>query len=358
MPYFKFNFILAFKLLFYLASALAGSISYTEVGNADSSVPFNVGHAERLLVLAPHPDDETLSAAGLIQRVYAEGGTMRNVVVTAGDAYVEAIEAATGKTHLKSADYLEYGEKRLEESEKAAQFLGKGFLHLDLLGYSDGSIYDMLVTHWQRNKPDKSGFTGFDHVPYREAEDRGIAQDGQDLRNELIAILKETKPTIIVFPDVMENDSDHAALGMFALLAISDWLETTDNQQHHPRLLAYLIHWQKDWPPGAYAPKPLDLSAYPLYLPDDLPLRGHSRSCLALTAEEIKNKRLALQLYKTQQLAMGSFLGAFIHNNECFTQLKAADSRGIENVVVQWQHVRKSFDSHPLTRGKILSGKR
>src|SRR2546430_10087895 len=43
-----------------------------------------VKRGERLLVLAPHPDDETLGAGGLIQRVLARGGTVRVVLVTAG----------------------------------------------------------------------------------------------------------------------------------------------------------------------------------------------------------------------------------------------------------------------------------
>jgi hypothetical protein len=173
------------------------------------------------------------------------------------------------------------------------------------------------------------------------------------LRNELVAILRATKPTLIVFPDVMENDSDHAGLGMFALLAISDWLEHANDISPTPRLLAYLIHWQHDWPPGSGADKPLDLSDQPLFLPDDLPLRGHKRACINLSIQERNLKREALAQYHTQQRAMGAFLSAFVHSNECFTELKASDSTGIENVVKQWQHVRKVFDSHPISRRKI-----
>lgn len=59
--------------------------------------PLVLGPHERLLVLAPHPDDESLSAAGLITQVFQHGGTVRSVVVTAGDAYVEAIQRDPGK---------------------------------------------------------------------------------------------------------------------------------------------------------------------------------------------------------------------------------------------------------------------
>jgi hypothetical protein len=47
-------------LLFALATA-----------GAPSPEPIEISHAERLVVVAPHPDDETLGAGGLMQRVLA-----------------------------------------------------------------------------------------------------------------------------------------------------------------------------------------------------------------------------------------------------------------------------------------------
>ena len=338
------------KLFTFLIMTLSFTLSFAQ---ANSEQPLKIDEAERLLILAPHPDDESLSSAGLAHRVLEKGGSVRSVVVTAGDAYVEAIQRDTGKHQLSQTDFLRYGENRLEESRHAARVLGNGLIHLDLLGFSDGSIYSMLVSHWRKH-PDKSEFTGFSHVPYREAEDRGIAQDGKALRDELVKILKDTKPTLIAFPDVMENDSDHAGLGIFTLLAINDLFASSTDKSFTPRLLAYLIHWQNGWPPGSNSNKPLDLSNQPLFLPDDLPLRGHIRTCLDLNILERNLKHNVLAQYKTQQRAMGDFLAAFVRSNECFTLLKADDSKGIKNVVKQWQHVRKVFDSHPINREKIL----
>ncbi|WGS84500.1 PIG-L family deacetylase [Methylomonas sp. UP202] len=313
----------------------------------------DVGRGERLLILAPHPDDESLSAAGLAQRVFANGGSVRSVVVTSGDAYVDAVVQQTGKRKPSAADFLAFGERRLDESRRAAQVLGKGFLHLDLLGFSDGSIYSALVSHWRRNQPMRSDFTGFDHVPYSEAVDRGYAQDGQDLLSELVAILRETRPTMIAFPDVMENDSDHAGLGMFTLLAVRDWLAREPSQNIHPKMLAYLIHWRPGWPTGSNWGIAQDWSGQPMQLPDDLPLRGHHRVCLNLMPAEVATKRQAMAEYQTQQLIMGDFLASFVRSSECFTQLQTGDTQRIENVVEHWRHVRKAFDSHPLTRRKI-----
>ena len=312
-----------------------------------------VAARQKLLVLAPHPDDESLSSAGLIQRTLALGGSVRTVVVTSGDAYVDAVKEVTGKNKPDAADYIAFGETRLEESKLAAQVLGKNFIHLDLLGFSDGSIYPMLINHWLKQQPMRSYFTGFDHIPYTEAKQRGLAQDGEDLRSQLLAVLRETRPTIISFPDVMENDSDHAGLGMFMLLAIHDWLKETGDKQQPPLMLAYLIHWQHDWPKGSDWGVALDWSDQDLVLPADLPLRGHHRECLNLLPKEIELKRVAIAQYHTQQLVMADFLSAFIRKTECFTVLNPESTRSIEKVLEHWRHVRKRFDNHPLSRSKI-----
>src|SRR2546425_7498826 len=44
----------------------------------------------RLLVIAPHPDDESLGAGGLMQRTMAQGGRVHVLFLTSGDGYPEA----------------------------------------------------------------------------------------------------------------------------------------------------------------------------------------------------------------------------------------------------------------------------
>ncbi|MDD2864907.1 MAG: PIG-L family deacetylase [Methylococcales bacterium] len=339
------------KVLFFV---LLNSLSvYSQAASSVESL--NVQHAERLVILAPHPDDETLSAAGLAHRVLEKGGSVRSVVVTAGDAYVEAIQHDLGKKRLAPIDFLRYGKERLDESRHAANLLGKGSIKLDLLGFPDGSIYPMLISHWNNSNPDKSEFTGFSHIPYIEAEDRGHAQDGKFLREELVKILKEMKPTLIAFPDVMENDSDHAGLGMFALLAINDWFEQTHKLPSvEPRLLTYLIHWKNDYPSGANSQIPVDLSNQPLFLPDELSLRHHIQTCFNLNVLEKHLKRATLEKYQSQQRAMGNFLMAFVRRNECFTRLNEKDTQNIENIVRHWQQTKKKFDANPISRQYVL----
>jgi hypothetical protein len=78
----------------------------------------------RLMVFAPHPDDETLAAAGLIQRVLTNQGHVRLVFVTNGDGYVDGVRAEVHRLRTSKSDFIEYGERRYHEAVQALRALG------------------------------------------------------------------------------------------------------------------------------------------------------------------------------------------------------------------------------------------
>ena len=127
--------------------------------------PLDIGTGERLLVITPHPDDETLGAAGLLQRVLARGGRTRLVVLTAGDGYIEAVQHATGHLVPRPAEYLAYGERRLKELRAAVRRLGDHRIRLQVLGFPDGGLAPLLDAHWQRTHPERSSTTEASHPP-------------------------------------------------------------------------------------------------------------------------------------------------------------------------------------------------
>lgn len=45
----------------------------------------------KLLVIAPHPDDETLSSGGLMQQTREAGGQVKVIYLTDGDGYPEGV---------------------------------------------------------------------------------------------------------------------------------------------------------------------------------------------------------------------------------------------------------------------------
>jgi LmbE family N-acetylglucosaminyl deacetylase len=291
---------------------------------APSPEPIEVSHAERLVVVAPHPDDETLGAGGLMQRVLATGGSVRVVLVTAGDGYVEAVVHETGQPRPAPAEYVAYGERRLAEVREALRVLGRGRIRLQLLGFPDGGLEGLLRAHWQRTHAEHSPTTGASDPPYTQALDLNVAYDGADLRRELSRLLTEARPTIVVLPDPLDRHPDHHASGVLTRLALDDATSGAHAAVPLPRLLSYLVH-RPNWPPGWDAPAAApERSADVLTLPPDL-APDSPRATFELTDAEIAAKRAALARYATQQEVVPTFLAAFVRRTEPFRVLSRRD---------------------------------
>lgn len=88
-------------------------------------------HAESVLVLAPHPDDEVLGCGGLVRRWCAGGSSVRVLFLTDGGA-----DAPEGQR----ADYV-----RRRRSEAAAAAAVLGLAGSDHLGLPDGALAEHRV---------------------------------------------------------------------------------------------------------------------------------------------------------------------------------------------------------------------
>lgn len=85
----------------------------------------------RVLIVAPHPDDEVLGCSGLIQRLLKEGKRVDIVILSGG-----------GKSHAGCCkiDESTLIESRRNLTRKAANILGLLLENLHFLDYPDGSI--------------------------------------------------------------------------------------------------------------------------------------------------------------------------------------------------------------------------
>jgi LmbE family N-acetylglucosaminyl deacetylase len=323
--------------------AVAAALAWRANASDVQPIPIEVNADERLLVVAPHPDDETLGAGGLVQRVLERGGTVRVVLMTAGDGFVEAVVHDTGLPRPRPAQYVSYGERRLREARAAmralAEHSGEDRLRLQILGFPDGGLEGLLRAHWRRSHPERSATTGASDPPYDgEALEPDVPYDGADLRRELVRVLRETQPTIVVLPDPFDKHPDHRATSLFTLLALDDWLRDASSAHMGrpappmPRLLAYLVHWP-GWPPGWDAsPPPLPATAG-LALPRDLPPRGLAQAALTLTDAEVAGKRAALARYASQQEEMASLLAAFVCRSEPYTVLTGRELQRVGHMI-------------------------
>lgn len=86
---------------------------------------------KRILLVAPHPDDEIIGCAGLIQQTLKTGKKIDVVILTGG-----------GKSHSNCCNIDEDTliETRRKLSRKAAQIVGLPLEHLHFLNYPDGGI--------------------------------------------------------------------------------------------------------------------------------------------------------------------------------------------------------------------------
>src|SRR4030095_11406967 len=81
----------------------------------DELIPYEARDltADRVLALAAHPDDEMLGAGGLLALCGERGSAVRSWIATGG----------TAQEGADPADRAAYGEKRREESRRAAAAL-------------------------------------------------------------------------------------------------------------------------------------------------------------------------------------------------------------------------------------------
>ena len=275
-----------------------------------------VGPATRLLVVAPHPDDESLGSAGLIQRVLAAGGHVRVVLMTSGDAFPEGVTAETHILDPRPNDFRSYGTLRQHETMAAMESLGVPRSHVRFLGFPDGGMC-LIASHYlaANARAFVSPYTQRGQPPASEQMMRGVRYRGADIRRELERVLVDYRPTLVTLPHPEDLHPEHCSTYIFGREAL-DAVRAIDRTLR-PRVLHYLIHYD-NWPDeGADADTLLEPA------PQFPPREGDWRT-LTLTAAEVAGKRRALEKYASQALVMSTFLQAFGRTNELFLEGRPA----------------------------------
>ncbi len=114
---------------------------------------------QRVLVVSPHPDDETIAPGGLIQAALANGSQVKVVIVTNGDGQLGAPALFGLGDPLSAKSYVAMGERRQAESQAALSRLGVAAKDMLFLGYPDRGIQPMLSTNWEETDPYTAPFT-------------------------------------------------------------------------------------------------------------------------------------------------------------------------------------------------------
>ncbi|KYH31714.1 PIG-L family deacetylase [Neomoorella mulderi] len=270
------------------------------------------GH--RILVISPHPDDETLGAGGLIAEARDRGDAVKVVIMTNGDGFRRGVEKFNGPLPAGASDFLQYGQVRQQEAITALGVLGVKSSDIIFLGYPDGGLAPIWLGYWGQDRPFTSVYTRQAAVPYKLAFAPGEPYTAPALLQTLVEILKDYRPTDIYVTDTNDSHPDHWATGAFTLAATGKARE--EDPSFRPNLYTFVIHT------GTWQMLPvIERKAKPLLPPGYFLSRGTPWYKLPLSPEAMDRKKKAIAAYKTQELVMPTFLANFERPNEVFSHL-------------------------------------
>jgi LmbE family N-acetylglucosaminyl deacetylase len=282
---------------------LVGAASVTRgAAAADPAGPIAIGPQTSLLVISPHPDDETLCCAGVIQRVLHAGGHVSVVWVTSGDGSALGM-LVVAKTLFDADKMRAYGATRMREARRATALLGVPPQGQLFLGYPDGGVRAMLGHN--RSQPYTSRYTDASAVPYSDALFPGHPYTGNSLEQDLAAVLTRVQPTLVLAPSPLDEHDDHRAVGLAAIAVIA--------RAGRPVTTRYwIVHGGVDWPTPRGLIPGVPLTPSP---------RGAVLAPLPFTLEpdEEDRKLAALRSYLTQMQVMEPFLLSFVRSTELFS---------------------------------------
>lgn len=161
---------------------------------------------DRVLILSPHPDDESLSTGGLIQVALEAGATVRVIYASNGDNNPWPQRVKERRFRIDSVDRFRWGNLRQKEAINALK-------HLGLTSEEDAEFLGF---------PDQ-GFNG-----------ALLNLDFQPL-TALKSELENFKPTLLVTPSLHDQHPDHNSLAVFISRAL-------EQIQHPVEELVYLVH--------------------------------------------------------------------------------------------------------------------
>ncbi len=256
---------------------------------------------DRVLVIAPHPDDESLCCAGLLQRARSNGAAIAVVWITAGDGF-ELDAMLTERTLWPKVGNLErLGAQRLMEAGVAATELGVPPSQQYVLGYPDHGVVPLLADFYTRIY--RSRYTGLSAVAYPQALSPQAAYTGANLERDLTRVLDEFRPTLVLAAAPQDLHPDHYGSGELARRLLQRRVES---QQ-----LRYWIVHARHWPrPRGYHP---GMSLAPPASAAAL----HWQS-LPLDDAERARKLAALRAHRSQLQLTAPFMYSFVRANEIF----------------------------------------
>lgn len=267
-----------------------------------------VSSKNRILILAPHIDDENIAAGGLIQKAIAGSAKVKIVYLTNGDDSLFSVVEGEKKVDLSPEEFVALGEKRMEEGKKAMKTLGLGEDDLFFLGFPDRGLLPMFGPNFRADNPVVANGTRFNHSPYRGTYKAGELYAGENLVTDLKEIIEQFQPDIILSSHPRDKHPDHRATYQFLEKSLNGYSKKA-------RVFACLVHFS-----GYPSSKRLKQNEF-LYPPKKL-FSQEGWFSYELSEKEEKGKLSAMEKYKSQKSPISRYdlLDSFVKRNEIFEE--------------------------------------
>jgi len=268
--------------------------------------PFNKN--DRVLILAPHPDDESIACAGVIQQAVKAGAKVHAAFLTNGDHNQIAFIVYEKRLTLRKGEFIHMGKVRMKEAINAMKVLGVGQDNLTFLGYPDFGTFAIFSKYWGDVKPFKSMLTRISAVPYKEDLSYAAPYKGESILKDIESVLLKFKPNKIFVSHPADTNVDHRTLYLFLQIALRDLNKEVPN----PKVYPYLVHCT-GWPlPRRYHP---GLEILPPSKFNDSQINWYRFN---LTPGQINKKYQAILCHSSQTRSSAFYLLAFGRKNELF----------------------------------------
>jgi LmbE family N-acetylglucosaminyl deacetylase len=267
---------------------------------------------ERILIVAPHVDDEAISAGGYAIDAIANGAEVWVVYLTAGDCSKVAARLVNKRLTPTAASYLNVGKARIREAQQAMELIGVPHDHFFILGYPDRGL-DAILTN--RTAVVRSLGTGQTAVPYEEALSPGADYTFNNLLRDLQHVVDLADPTIVIAPVAFDRHSDHRAAAELTDMALTQ----SDAQRY-----GYLVHTR-------LIPTALVSTPQRALLPPSR-MQQFSWTTYSLSESVRQMKTTLLMTYKSQRPYVFILRNAFVRQNELFYIYPKAEATSIRPV--------------------------
>jgi LmbE family N-acetylglucosaminyl deacetylase len=255
---------------------------------------------DRVLIIAPHIDDEVIGAGGYALDAIANGSEVFVAFLTAGDCNRFSALLVNKTLGPTASSYLSVGRTRIAEAHQAMKLLGVAPDHYFILGYPDRGLKAILA---DRTAVIRSSATQKRAVPYEEAMSPGSPYSFASLMSDVEQVIETAKPNTIIAPVAFDGHEDHAAAAEITDIAISDL-------EQEPRRLGYLVH------AGRIQRSFIRTPGRGLKPPSRM--RSLNWATYGLTPAVQKRKGAILKTYKSQGPYISLLRNAFVRQNELF----------------------------------------